>query len=201
VIKILKRYGVFGFVRLFINFIASKLLVSFRVRIVRLPFYIRGSKHIEWGVNFTSGVNLRIDADPIDPLQNNCVLIFGNNVQVNDYVHIGAVENVYIGNNVLIASKVFISDHNHGSYSGELHSSPDLNPSERQIVSSPIIIEDNVWIGEFVSILPGVTVGKGSIIGANSVVSKSIPPNCIAVGNPAKVIKKFNFATGRWEKF
>ena len=195
-----KRNGLIGVFRLLYFVIESRMFISKNVRIIRSPYYIRGKKNIYWGNNFTSGVNLRIDADPRRDIANNIVLTFGDNIEVNDYVHIGAVESVVIGNNVLIASKVFISDHNHGSYSGELHSSPELKPSERHIVSSPIIIEDNVWIGEFVSILPGVTIGKGSIIGANSVVSKSIPPNCIAVGIPAKIIKEFNFTTNKWEK-
>jgi lipopolysaccharide O-acetyltransferase len=64
----------------------------------------------------------------------------------------------------------------------------------------PIIIEDNVWLGEFVSVLPGVTIGKGTIVGANSVVSKDLPKYVIAVGSPAKPVKKFNFSTQRWEK-
>jgi lipopolysaccharide O-acetyltransferase len=64
-----------------------------------------------------------------------------------------------------------------------------------------VAIEDNVWLGEFVSVLPGVTIGKGSIVGANSVVSKNLPPYVIAVGTPAKPIKKFNFETNKWEKY
>ena len=66
--------------------------------------------------------------------------------------------------------------------------------------SKPVVIEDNVWLCEFVSVLPGVTIGKGTIVGANSVVSKSLPPNVIAVGSPAKIVKKYNFTTQKWEK-
>jgi maltose O-acetyltransferase len=54
----------------------------------------------------------------------------------------------------------------------------------------PVIIEDDVWLGERVIILPGVTIGKGSIIGAGAVVAKNVPPYSIAVGNPALVVKK-----------
>jgi lipopolysaccharide O-acetyltransferase len=68
------------------------------------------------------------------------------------------------------------------------------------LYSSPVIIEENVWIGEYVSILPGVTIGRGSIIGSMSVVNKNIPAFCIAVGAPAKVIKRYNFTTNKWEK-
>ena len=66
--------------------------------------------------------------------------------------------------------------------------------------SRPVFIEDNVWIGEFVSVLPGVRIGEGSVIGTMSVVTHDIPPFSIAVGSPARVIKRFNFATSCWER-
>ena len=72
-------------------------------------------------------------------------------------------------------------------------------PKKRKIYSSPIKIERNVWIGEFVSILQGVTVGEGSIIGTMSVVTKDIPPYTIVVGSPAKPIKRYNFETKKWD--
>ncbi|WP_278020425.1 hypothetical protein [Flavobacterium ginsengisoli] len=126
----------------------------------------------------------------------------GKNVQINDFVHITAVENVLIEDNVLIASKVYISDSSHGSYKGdENDSNPNLIPKDRLLVSKPITIKENVWLGEFVSVLPGVTIGKGTIVGANSVVSKSLPEYVIAVGIPAKPIKKFNFQSQKWEKY
>ena len=59
-------------------------------------------------------------------------------------------------------------------------------------------IEDNVWIGEGVCILPGVTIGSGSIVGAGSVVTKSLPPHTISVGNPAKPIKRYDFDRREW---
>lgn len=64
----------------------------------------------------------------------------------------------------------------------------------------PIFIGNNVWIGENVCILPGVNVGSGCIIGANSVVNRDIPDNCIVAGVPTKVIKKYNFNSDKWEK-
>lgn len=139
--------------------------------------------------NFTSGVSCRLEAFPID--KKSIVLKFGKNVQINDYVHISAIKNVYIGNNVLIASKVYISDHNHGRYSGDYQDNPNIPPNERELSSKSVYIDDNVWIGEFVSILHGVRIGKGSVIGSMSVVTKDIPEYSIAVGSPARVIKKY----------
>jgi acetyltransferase-like isoleucine patch superfamily enzyme len=127
------------------------------------------------------------------------LLRLGKNVQMNDYVHITAGENVTIGNNVLIASKVYISDTTHGEYSANEHSLPFDAPVARSLSFKPVVIEDNVWLGEGVCVLPGVTIGFGTIVGANAVVTKSIPAMSIAVGAPAKVIKKFNQASGIWE--
>jgi len=119
--------------------------------------------------------------------------------EINDYVHIGAINSVTIGNNVLIASKVFISDHNHGFYGIDgKHDHPDTIPKDRELSCAPVVIGDNVWIGEFVSVLPGVTIGDGSIIGSMSVVTKNIPPYSIAIGSPAKVIKQFDATTKTW---
>lgn len=193
------RYGCIGFIRLILDITLTRLLFS-RARIIRRPFYIRGRRHIYIGEGFTTGVNLRIDAIPKNN-ERKVILSIGDNVEINDYVHIGAIDSVTIGNNVLLASKVFITDHNHGNYSGTNgHDNPNTPPRLREWHSSPVVIEDNVWIGEQVSILPGVTIGKGSVIGALSMVNKSIPPYSIAVGIPAKVIKQYNFQTELWEK-
>lgn len=167
-------------------------------KIIRFPIDIRGKKYIKVGKGFTTGVGCRIEAYPE---KFETTLFIGENFQMNDYVHITAMEKVKIGDNVLLASKIYISDCSHGSYAGNIDdSSPLQNPKDRKMVSKPVIIEDNVWLGEFVSVLPGVTVGKGTIVGANSVVTNSLPPNVIAVGTPAKPIKQYNFETQKWEK-
>jgi lipopolysaccharide O-acetyltransferase len=124
---------------------------------------------------------------------------FGENVELNDFVHIGSLGSITIGDNVMIASRVLITDHGHGIYTGDgSHSNPTVAPSARKEVSVPVVIERNVWIGEGVSILPGTHIGEGSLIGAGSVVKGNIPPFCLAVGVPAKVIKCFDAVLGRW---
>jgi lipopolysaccharide O-acetyltransferase len=200
-IKYLSRYGVSRLIKLGINVLRTRIFYR-RSRLIRFPFDIRNRQYIDLGTGLTTGVGCRIEAHPLNPLSKNICLIFGNNVEINDYVHIVASQSVKIGNDVLMASKIFISDLNHGCYDSESleQSSPDTKPNDRPFSAKPIIIEDNVWIGESVSILPGVTIGKGAIIGANSVVSKDIPQFVIAVGTPAKAIKKYNFNKKRWEK-
>lgn len=169
-------------------------------RLIRFPFRVRGKQYIKIGKGFTTGFNCRIDALNINNLGEKYLIEIGENVEINDEVHIGATEKIIIEDNVLIASKVYISDHNHGSYKGDEQDSPMSIPKERKIHSSPIKIEKNVWIGELCCILQGVTIGEGSIIGAMSVVTKDIPPYTIAVGSPAKLIKRYNFETKKWDK-
>ncbi len=119
---------------------------------------------------------------------------------MNDNVHISAMESVRIGDNVLMAGKIYISDNSHGYYkSPDEGTSPLIPPARRPYFIKPVSIEQNVWIGEGVVIMPGVSIGAGSVIGANSVVTRSIPAACIAVGNPARVIKTYDPLTQRWE--
>lgn len=193
-----RNYNFLGLIKLVLSYINTKFFYT-KSRLIRLPFDIRNSSSIDLGIGLTTGVGCRIEAFP--KIKENIVLQFGKNVQINDYVHITAMESVKIGNNVLLASKIYISDCSHGSYCGnENDSHPNSTPAERPLFVKAVHIEDNVWLGEFVSVLPGVTIGKGTIVGANSVVAKSLPAYVIAVGTPAKPIKKFNFETSRWEK-
>ncbi|MNP22396.1 putative acetyltransferase [compost metagenome] len=165
-------------------------------RIIRRPFYLRGRRYVQFGRRLTTGVGTRVDAFSSD---GNICLTIGDDVQINDHVHIGAARSVVIGDRVLIASKVFISDHNHGVYKGSApHSSPLEPPAQRVIDAAPVVICEDVWIGEYVCVLPGVTIGKGSIIGAMSVVTRDIPPFSIAVGAPAVVVKEYDFEKAIW---
>lgn len=91
---------------------------------------------------------------------------------------------------MLMASNIFISDNSHGSYDGD-PSLPDMAPDDRKIVTKPVHIGDNVWIGEGAAVMPGVTIGNGVIIGANAVVTHDVPDNVIVAGVPAKPIKRF----------
>lgn len=192
----MKSYDLIGIYRLFISLIYTKLYFP-SAKIIRLPFDIRNKHNIIIGKNFTSGFGCRLESYS----SNTCSITIGENVQINDYVHITGLSSVKIGNGVLMASKIYISDCSHGSYGGDDNdSNPISSPASRPLFSKPVIIEDNVWLGEFVSVLPGVRIGKGTIVGANSVVSKSLPEFVIAVGTPAKPIKKYNFQNLRWEK-
>lgn len=156
---------------------------------------------ISIGQNFYAGPGLRLESiAEYAGMTYAPRIVIKNNVTLNDYVHIGANHHVEIGNNVLVASKVYISDHGHGNYAGPGQSSPDTPPAVRALTfGQSVVIEDNVWIGESVSVLPGVRIGRGSIIGANAVVTSDIPAYCIAVGVPARVIKRYNHGASNWD--
>lgn len=174
-------------------------LIDRRARLFRFPLVVRGREFIDFGERLTMGVGCRFDC--FSEKKGEKKLLFGKDIQINDYVHMVAMDKIEIGDNVLMASHIFISDNSHGSYKCNLQDSdPMVPPTEREYVTAPIKIGNNVWIGEGVCIMPGVSIGEGSVIGAHSIVSKSIPEFSIAVGTPAKVIKKYNFNTSHWEK-
>ena len=108
--------------------------------------------------------------------------------------HIYAYKDIYIGKNVLTADKVYISDC--------LHEYKDIDiPIMHQatIALAPIVIGEHTWLGENVVVL-GANIGKHCIIGSNSVVTKDIPDYSIAIGSPARIIKKYNTTLKTWEK-
>ncbi|MHC6657496.1 LbetaH domain-containing protein [Aeromonas salmonicida] len=191
--KYIQHYGIFGCIRLVVEYIITRIFFQ-DARLIRRPFEIRGASRIRLAKGFTTGRYCRLEAHGAHGIN----LDIGLNCQLNDAVHIAAAESIVIGDDVLIASRVFITDLNHGSYSGMEHSHPDSICRERSLNAKPVIIESNVWLGEGVVVLPGAKIGKASIIGANSVVSRDIPANSIAVGNPARVIKQFDFQLEQW---
>ncbi|KAF2081152.1 DapH/DapD/GlmU-related protein [Flavobacterium sharifuzzamanii] len=156
---------------------------------IKYPMYLKGGEYIKIGNNFDCDQRLRLDA--IDNFLGEKFypeIIIGNNVSIQKDCHIGAINKIILGDNVLLASKVYISDHSHGEITKEALLLP---PSKRKLYSkSPVIIEDNVWLGENVVVLPGVTIGENTVVGANAVVTKSIPKNSVVGGNPARVIRE-----------
>lgn len=123
-------------------------------------------------------------------------ITIGNNCFMNASSYIGAMESVSIGNDVIIATNVRIFDNNnhptspkarremsHSDFYGDLW-------SWKYAEHKPVVIGDNVWIGEYSAILKGVTIGKGSIVASHSVVTKDVPEYTIVAGNPARVVKR-----------
>ena len=198
----LKLYGVFGTLYMFICYVRTRLFYR-NSRLIRFPFDIRGRKYIDLGMNLTLGKYCRFEVFPHLMVEGESMkLKIGKDVQMNDNVHICAMQSVEIGDNVLMASNIYISDNTHGSYNGTAakQSSPNVPPIKRPYFIAPVKIGKSVWICQGVVINPGVTIGEGSVVGANSVVTHSIPPYSIAVGAPARVIKYYDFTLACWVK-
>lgn len=126
-----------------------------------------------------------------------CNIHLGNNVSVNMNCTFVDCNKITIGNNVLIASNVQIYTATHPVELAE-RLTPDWNQESGEYFcrtyALPVTIGDGCWIGGGVIILPGINIGNGSVIGAGSVVTKNIPENCVAAGNPCRVIRKINGA-------
>lgn len=188
------RWSLFEFITLGFSVICTRLCYP-HAKLICYPFYMRGKKSLVYGKGLNIGYNCRFDL--LNPRKT--TLIIGENCNMGDSCHIVAIDEVRIGDNFLAASKVFISDCSHGYYGNdETVSSPNQAPCERDLYSLPVHIGSNVWVGENVVILSGSKIGDGCIIGANSVVNCSIPPNSIAVGSPARVIKQYDEKQRKW---
>lgn len=159
------------------------------------PLCIRGRENIYIGNHTTilNGVRMQVYNDLTGKQ---------SKIKIGDNCYIGynntflAGGNITLEDGVLMASNILISSENH-SIDPE---SPDYYMNQK-LSCAPIIVGEGTWIGEKVSILSGVTIGKKCVIGAGSIVTKDIPDFSIAVGSPAKVIKKYNFNTHEWEKY
>ena len=153
--------------------------------------------------SLAAGARLRLDA--ISAYNNTNYqpkVTIGSNVSLGCDVHIGCITSVYIGDDVLIGSRVTIIDHDHGVSRGcsIFDSAPFIPPRLRALSGKPIIINKNVHIGDGAIILKGVEIGEGSIVAAGAIVVKNVPISSMVVRNPAKVVKKFNPQTQSWEK-
>ena len=152
------------------------------------PIYYHGLKYIEIGKQTFLDRNVLIQA--WDYYRGDHFL---PSIKIKDCVYIGesshitAIDFIEIGNGVCIGPHVLITDNAHGASDKSFLNMP---PLARPLFSKgPVIIEDFVWIGEKASIMPGVTIGKNAIVGANAVVTKNVPANSVVGGNPARIIK------------
>lgn len=179
-----------------ISFLYTKIFWK-GARLVRYPIRVFGRNSIQYGDGLTIGNFSKID---VASDGNDKKLIIGKNCIFGDMLHIAANNHVVIGDNLLTASRVFITDTNHGSYQGNMQCSPDVAPNERELDYKETTIGNNVWIGENVCVLAGARIGNGCIIGANAVVKGNIPDRTIAVGAPAKIVKHWDNEKYKWIK-
>lgn len=120
----------------------------------------------------------------------------GDRVVINSFTHLGAMSRIVMGDDVGIASGVCIEDHHY-----EFAKASAQRPLKKQPFRvADVILEDGCMIGEHAVILPGVTVGANSWVGANAVVTEDVPPYSIVAGVPAKVIRRMDPGSGEWER-
>ncbi|HZY39329.1 MAG TPA: hypothetical protein VFE53_21885 [Mucilaginibacter sp.] len=122
------------------------------------------------------------------------VIQIGDNVSIEQNLHLTCANKITIGNNTAIASNVTITDINHP------YANINLPPEKQPIQVSEVFIGEACKIYNNAVILPGTTLGKHNIVGANSVVSGVFPDFCVIAGAPAKIIKRYNPETENWEK-
>ncbi len=190
-IKSLGRFCLTGIKRFFSN-IHARLYFLVRGSILHKPLQVRRIRGVKLGVRVSVDSYARLECfknkDCPKP-----VIVLGDHVNLMFHVTLLCASRLTIGAHTTLASHVLVTTENHG-----------IDPEGddymlQELVSRDVTIGEYCWLGERVCVLPGVTIGDRSIIGAGSVVTHDIPAYSIAVGNPARVIKTYHFDTHRWE--
>ena len=195
-------YRLVYFIGRLYTFIAKRGFLHFGKNSIIKPFLNSANeKFISIGDNVNIGSFCRITVSTefggYKVKSNNKIRIkIGSNVDVGNNTFISANNSIEIGDHVIMSSYVFITDHDHGFRDMEknLHEQP---LSENGFVK----IGDNVFLGEKCSILKNVSIGERSVVACNTVVTKDIPPYSIVAGNPARIIKRYNPESKKWEKY
>lgn len=157
------------------------------------PYTLQGGKNITIGKNSVINKYSWLMALPLTG-KTNAQIVIGSRVRISFYAHIIATHRIVIGDNVNIANSVYLSDNIHG------YEDVNTPPRDQPIIQkNDVVIGSDTWLGERVTVL-GCKVGHHCVIGAHSVVTKDIPDYCVAVGAPARIIKRYDFATQSWRK-
>ncbi len=145
---------------------------------------LRAPRHLFIGSNVSIAHGARIDIiRGALPSSYQGEIHIGDGTIIEPRVHMAAATRMMIGKHVLFAANVYVTDHDHGFLN------PDLPVMHQPLIVKATSIEDWAWLGENAVVLKGVTVGHGAVIGANSVVTRDVPPFAIAAGIPARIIK------------
>jgi len=172
--------------------VGSSFNVDFTSRIL-------GGKRVAIGSHFYATRGLKIIVNDLSA--GSPLVQIGNHVALNEFVTIAAYDPIHIGDHVLVGSRVYIGNVNHGHYGLSSPSLPTVPPNDRPLIGSGgLDIASNVWIGEGAIIPGGIVIGEGSIIAAGSIVTKDVPRHVIVAGNPARVVKRFDPEQLAWTK-
>ena len=170
------------------------LLKSFGTKSqIHSPLSLDGKENIIVGNRVFVGYKTWLAALPLTG-EKQCILELQDGVTIGHFNHIYATKRIILEKDVLTADKVYISDNLHG------YENVDIPIKYQPIVQhGEVVIGEGAWLGENVCVL-GAKIGEHCVIGANSVVTKDIPDYCVAVGIPAKIIKRYDFETKTWRK-
>jgi acetyltransferase-like isoleucine patch superfamily enzyme len=149
--------------------------------VIAPPVRLEGAAHIAIGAHVFVGADSWLHVE--EPCGVPIALELGDGTNIAGHCVLSAARSVRIGAGVLIARGVYVSDHSH-----------EFGRSDRPVLAqgiarvAPVVVEDGAWLAENVVVCPGVTIGRGAVIGANSVVTSDIPAGAVAVGAPARVL-------------
>lgn len=168
-----------------------------RETLVKPPFKIWNRKCLKLGAKtFIAENSFFAITDNASGSNDLPIVEIGDNVCIGSNFIVVCIQSIKIEDNVLIADRVFIGDHIHG-----------YSDVTMPIISQPleprgkVLIKEGAFIGVNSVVMPGVTIGKNAVIGASSVVLKDVPDYCVATGNPAKIIKKYDFKAKKWVRY
>jgi len=154
-----------------------------RISLIRRGVYIGEGARIPGGGTLSFMPSASVQRHSVLNARRGATIHLGHRSRIGANAVISAVGSIRIGDDVLIADRVFIADHHHG------HADPDRAVIDQGASSAePVLIDDGCWLGINVCVMPGVTLGPGCIVGAGSVVTRSFPARCILAGAPARQI-------------
>ena len=177
------------FKNIFYSGVFSKSLKNHPTNVfVHNTYSLKGGENISIGNNFIGNKGLVLEAlSTFEHAIFNPSIAIGDNVFMNQNCRIQCINRIEIGDGVMFAGNIFITDHFHGDPSIY----DEDAPAQRKLFSKgPVKIGDFVWIGEGAVIMPNVRIGKHAIIGANAVVTKDVEDYSVVGGIPAKVLRK-----------
>lgn len=154
--------------------------------VVQLPVRLAGEARMRIGREVFVGANAWLQVLDLGDGATDVAIEIGDRSAFAGGCVISAARSLTIGVDVSFARNCYVADHSHA------YTDSDATIASQGLTDiNPVVIEDGVWLGENVVVLPGVTIGRGSVIGANSVVTQDVPPYTVALGIPARIIRRF----------
>jgi acetyltransferase-like isoleucine patch superfamily enzyme len=152
--------------------------------VLQLPIRLSGERRMAIGSGVFVGAGSWLQVVGEEP--GGVALTIGDGSAIAGYCVLSATKEIRLGRDVALARNVYIADHTHA------YDDPSRRITEQGLANvCPVEIADGAWLGQNVVVLPGVRIGRGSVVSANAVVTRDIPDFCLAVGAPARVVRRF----------